>query len=697
MQKLRVKVGRTEDKKCIDPRDSRSSSLRRADTPNLQRADQPKVNTETATQPAPVEFPEFEGMANDTSPLAALSAPKKSSTNTTNSEISIKRFVNFVKKAKQQLADCVQTTKKAFSFGWMSSRTGTLVSSLTPIITSPAGLATAWFTGKLVDLVTKHSGSGEISPEVIGVFAGMSAIGILTMIANNASNYYGKKLSIRLSNNTDYFIIDAISKQDITTLESSKFRKDLMQAKAHLWQIGTLMNGVPRIGGDALTLGLSAAAVSLEYWPLAIMLGLAAIPQFTVAIHNGQDTKALEKRLAEPREKKSYTGWLLQNPFDLVPLKMFQKIETLRNRLKKLDKYTLKEEMAVEKKLLRREILAQVISSAANVTTSAYFIYHVIKGNLSVGEWVFLTGAIAAFGSSLNSLGRSIGQQVKNADLIKHAFDVLDDQPETTQKEKYKELKQTKQAPEIEFKNVSFTYPDSDQPVLDDINLKIKPGEFIGIVGESGGGKTTLIKLLAGMYEPTEGQILIDGISLSEIDKDEWYSQLSHMAQNSPLFHSLALGEGIRLGEPNDREGLPIEQATKASGADKVISGLDKGLDTVIGTGFTGGQEFSGGQYQKFSASRAMIRDPLLMILDEPTANLDIAGEVQMAEGIASFNGGIRTRVMISHRFGTLKDADRIIVINDGQIEAIGTHKELMALNGSYAESYRLQKEQYED
>jgi ATP-binding cassette, subfamily B, bacterial len=246
----------------------------------------------------------------------------------------------------------------------------------------------------------------------------------------------------------------------------------------------------------------------------------------------------------------------------------------------------------------------------------------------------------------------------------------------------------------IEFRNVSFKYPGQAQWALHEVNLRIEPGEKIALVGLNGAGKTTLIKLLTRLYDPAEGQILLDGVDLREYDPASLRRQIGVIFQDFVRYH-MSASENIGFGQIEAAADQPrIEGAAVKSGADQVISKLPDRYQTTLGRWFSKGRDLSGGEWQKVALARAFMRDCELLVLDEPTAALDAENELRVFQQFRELIAD-KTAVLISHRFSTVRMADRIFVIENGQINEQGSHAELLAQGGTYARLFTLQAESY--
>jgi ATP-binding cassette subfamily B protein len=344
------------------------------------------------------------------------------------------------------------------------------------------------------------------------------------------------------------------------------------------------------------------------------------------------------------------------------------------------------------------EALGGFVAVAANVGALGLVVHMAQQGRADIGDLVItlrlasmLSGQISEIASSTGMLVQTLQVAVRHIWLLDYA------------REQHSARSGRVEAPEqlrggIAFEGVSFAYPGTEVEVLKDVNLHLPPGSVVAVVGDNGAGKSTLVKLLSRMYEPSQGRITVDGTALADIDPAAWRSRLSAAFQDACRFEFL-LGETVGIGDV-DRidDAYPILMAVERAGAGPVLESLPTGLNTQLGRRFDG-VELSGGQWQRLALARSSMRDPLLLLLDEPTANLDAEAEFALFETIARATRRARNRgavtMLVSHRFSTVRMADLIVVVDGGTILEVGSHDELMARQGLYAELFMLQSSAY--
>ena len=316
-----------------------------------------------------------------------------------------------------------------------------------------------------------------------------------------------------------------------------------------------------------------------------------------------------------------------------------------------------------------------------------------LAGGISVGTFTFLTGAFSRSRGYIERVLASFNDISEQAIFLKDLFEFFEMQPTI------RSLPEAVPAPRpirqgFEFRNVGFAYPGSSRMVVQNINFSLHPAEKVALIGENGAGKTTLVKLLARLYDPTEGSILLDGIDLREYGVEDLRREIGVIFQDY-MRYDMFVRENIGFGKIESLdEQSRIEIAAGKSLAQGVIDRLPNGYDQMVGRRFEGGVDLSGGEWQKFALARAYMRDAQLLILDEPTATLDARAEYEVFQRFADLTRG-RMAVLISHRFSTVRMADRILVLADGAIMEQGTHQQLVSLGGRYAELFELQAAGY--
>jgi len=316
-----------------------------------------------------------------------------------------------------------------------------------------------------------------------------------------------------------------------------------------------------------------------------------------------------------------------------------------------------------------------------------------VRGFLTLGDLTLLVGSFQ------RSRGLISGMLLRSSDVYRQSlflrdlFTFLEMKPRTAGPENPVSVPRPIRDGVV-FEGVGFRYPDKETWALRDVSLRIGAGERVALVGENGAGKTTLVKLLARLYDPTEGRILLDGIDLREYDVDELRDVIGVIFQDF-VRYDLKVRENIAVGQIDAIGDEPrIVRASEMSLADSVVANLESGLDHMLGRRFKGGANLSGGEWQKVGLARAYMRDAQILILDEPTAALDARAEYQVFERFADLTEG-RMAVLISHRFSTVRMADRIVVLEDGYVTEDGTHDELLIRSGRYAELFTLQAAGY--
>jgi ATP-binding cassette, subfamily B, bacterial len=378
----------------------------------------------------------------------------------------------------------------------------------------------------------------------------------------------------------------------------------------------------------------------------------------------------------------------------LIELKIFQNVTKF---------YRLVSEMLAtfndkQKKLETTAFIWRIVASGISIIFQAllYFwiLWLVTHGHLKIGTMTFLLSSLGRFQGALNGFFRNLAYQFEWSLYVSDIFKVLDTKPLIDSPVNAVCISD-EAPPSIEFRNVSFAYPGTEKLILRDLNLTISSGERLAIVGLNGAGKSTLIKLLMRFYDPTSGMILINGIDLKCLERESWWSCIATLFQHYADYE-FPVREVISLGRSNGQGFLTkVVRSAKAVDAHSFITSFPNHYNQMIGKEFDDGIELSGGQSQKMALARSIYREPRLMILDEPTASIDASAEAQIFGQLEAKAEG-RTQIVISHRFSTVRRSNKICVIEEGKITELGTHKELMSNNKTYAKLFKLQAKGYE-
>jgi ATP-binding cassette subfamily B protein len=333
-----------------------------------------------------------------------------------------------------------------------------------------------------------------------------------------------------------------------------------------------------------------------------------------------------------------------------------------------------------------------LVSTAGYYGAYTYVIYRTVMGDLTWGSLTFLAGAIAGASNNIQSIFSTFSSIADQSLFLTDLVEFLRVGPRIHSKTNALPAPRPIRDGFI-FEDVAFAYPGNERRVLDRLNLHIEPGERIAVIGENGQGKTTLVKLLTRLYDPAEGRILLDGVDLREYDIEDLQSQIGVIFQDF-VRYELTARQNIAVGRVEMAQDGAVQQAARKSLADQVISRLPKKYEQLLGRRFEGGVDLSGGEWQKVALARAYLRDAQLLILDEPTAALDARSEYEVFQRFAELTEG-KMSLLISHRFSTVRMADRIVVLENGSIAEQGNHTQLIALGGRYADMFELQASSY--
>jgi len=424
-----------------------------------------------------------------------------------------------------------------------------------------------------------------------------------------------------------------------------------------------------------------------------LLLLVALIPAFLGEAHFNSQSYWLNYHRAPERRELDYVRQTAASVETAKEVKIFGLNPFLIGRYRELAESFFQ---ANRKLAIRRAGWGTALSAIGTVAyyvAYAYIVYRTVHGEFSIGDLTFLAGSFRRLHQMMEGLLMGFTQVAGQALYLEDLFSFFEIKPEITSPPNPRPFPQPIRDGFV-FEGVGFRYPGAERWAVRDLSFHLRAGEVLALVGENGAGKTTLVKLLSRLYDPDEGRILLDGHDLREYDLFELRANVGVIFQDFVRFH-LTAAENIAVGRIEARgDRARIEAAARQSLADDVIRKLPGGYGQLIGKRFKTGVELSGGEWQKIAIARAYMRDAQVLILDEPTAALDARSEFEVFQRFKELSRG-KTAVLISHRFSSVRMADRIVVLGEGRVEAIGTHEELLARGGRYAELFELQAAGY--
>src|SRR5450631_249297 len=555
-------------------------------------------------------------------------------------------------------------------------------------------LAMLWVSKLIIDgvvgWITRHSGNLAAIWKLVALELGLA---VFSDVLGRANTLCDSLLGDRFTNRVSVRLMEHASRLDLAMFEDPVFYDKLDRARRQTTGRMGLLAALLSIGQDAVTLvSLSTGLIVFSPW-LMLLLAAAVIPSFLGETHfTSLAYSVLYKRTPE-RRKLDYLRLLGASAQSAKEVKIFGLGPYLSKHYDEVSTEIFKENKAIA---IRRATLGSalnVVSTGGYYGAYAVVLARTLAGTITLGSFTFLTGAFNRSRAYIEKILSGFNDISEQAVFLKDLFEFLAMQPTIgAAPNAIPAPRPIRQG--FEFRHVGFAYAGSDRMVVQNINFHLYPNEKLALIGENGAGKTTLVKLLARLYDPTQGQILLDGVDLRDYDVEDLRKEIGVIFQDYMRYELLAK-ENIGFGKIEDlADHSRIERAARKSMAFQVIDKLPNGYDQMIGRRFDGGVDLSGGEWQKFALARAYMRDAQLLILDEPTATLDARAEYEVFRRFAELTKG-RMAVLISHRFSTVRMADRILVLQDGRIREPGTHKHLVALGGQYSELFELQAAGY--
>ncbi len=579
-------------------------------------------------------------------------------------------------------------------FVWESGRTVVVLGLITRVLASLLPPALFWVSKLIIDnifrLITTHQPPGA---RLWWLVATEFALAVAAGVLGRVIDYLDALLAGRYTHHVSVRVMEHAASLDLMAYEDPAFYDRLERARVQATDRLYMIQAIGRLIQQVITtITLSISIMVFSPW-LLLLLIVGVIPAFVGETHFAFVGYAKNFRQTPIRRQLDYLRILGGSKEAAKELKLFGLKDFLTARFKGLSTQVYEEDIA----LARRKVVAggflSAIGTAGYYTAYVFAVWRTVTGVFSFGTLTLLANAIREASSNLqqtfSTLSTIADQALFLTDLIAF-FEML---PSIQSKPNALPAPRPIRSG-FEFRNVSFRYPGSPRLVLDGLNFHLRPGERVALIGENGEGKTTIVKLLTRLYDPVEGQVFLDGVDLREYSLEDLYREIGVIFQDY-MRYEMTARENIAVGRIEQIDDLPlIRQSAQKSMAEEVIAKLPAGYEQMLGRRFDGGVDLSGGEWQKVALARAYLRDAQVLILDEPTSALDARSEYEVFQRFAELTAG-KMALFISHRFSTVRMADRIVVLEKGRIAEEGDHDALTNLGGRYAEMFELQAASY--
>ena len=577
---------------------------------------------------------------------------------------------------------------------YSSSKSLFLVNILARLVKAFAPVVLLWIGKLIIDEIVLQLSKDEKSFTLLWQYVAIEfAVAIFSDVLGRIVNLSDGLMGDLYSNTSSEKIIRKTNELSLEQLENPEFYDKLERARTQTSsRVGLMSNTLSQAENVISIISLISALIYFEPY-LIILLVLSIIPAFLNEIKFSSDRYSLARSWTSERRELDYLRYIGANSQTAKEIKLFGLTDFIAKRFRTLSDsyYQLNRTLAIRQSFIGG--LLNILGILSYYGAYVLIIYRTLNGFISIGELTFLSGSFNRLQSNLQAFFSRFTRISESALYLQDYFDFIDLKAAETSKEYITMPEKIETG--FEFQNVHFSYPDSEVEILKGISFSLKMGEKMAFVGQNGAGKTTLIKLILRFYRPTKGVILLDGVDIDSFDKVEYRKRFGVIFQDF-FRYEFTLRENIAVGNINALENASkIEDAAFKSLANQVVEEMKNGLDQQLGRRFKKGQELSGGQWQKVALARAYMKDADILILDEPTAALDARAEYEVFERFIGLTKG-KTSIIISHRFSTVRMADRILVLDEGKILELGTHEELLENEQLYAELFKLQAAGYQ-
>jgi len=577
---------------------------------------------------------------------------------------------------------------------WTSAPGSVTVTLLLRVCGGVTPLAMLYAAKRIIDLIAVAAKGQPYDPRELWLWVGVEfGLASLSQVIGRGIDFFDAYIADRFSHRLGLKIMRHAASLDLSSFEDPAFHDRLERARAQSTdRIGMLTSAGWLLQRVVMLTALSAGIIWYSPWLLLVLLA-SVLPAFLVESHFAFLGYTLAHKLTPLRRSLEYYLTLGSSREAAKETKVFALAPHLESKYTALSN----EVMAKNRELARRRLawgaLFSVFATIGYYGSYAYLAHEALQLRMSLGTLTFMVGAIAGANGHLQTIfslfSNIADQSLFLRDLILFFHETPKIGSSGLQLAPPRPMRQG-----LEFENVSFAYPGSDRLVLDRLSFRLAPGQRVALVGENGEGKTTVVKLIARLYDPTAGRILLDGQDLRDYDVDELRNEIGVIFQDF-IRYDLSARENIAVGDIDqllDEEAL--WEASRKSNASGLLERFPEGLEQMLGRRFEGGVDLSGGEWQRVALARAYLREAQILILDEPTAALDPMAEFEVFQKFADLTRD-KLAIFISHRFSTVRMADRILVLSHGRIAQDGTHDDLVQADGIYSQLFEVQASSY--
>jgi ATP-binding cassette, subfamily B, bacterial len=577
---------------------------------------------------------------------------------------------------------------------WQSGRAVVTCGIIARLVASLVPVGVLKVAALIIGIISNIYKSHQPAPPYFWSLVGLEfGLAILGAVASRVISFLDTLLADRYSRHVSILVLDHASKLDLATYENPVFYDRLERARVQATDRLVMIQATGQLIQQIITT-VSLAVPILWFSPWLLLLLLAFVtPAFLGESHFAFLGFALSLKQTPRKRMIDYLRVLGGSKEAAKELKLFGLRDFIAERFRGLWDSIYAETLSLARRRFFAAAFLAILSSSGYYGAYVFVLYRALKGQISVDTVVFLTGAILQISGNIQNIFSTLASIADQALYLTDLLAFFNMKPTVMSKPNAlpapRPIRQG-----FEFRNVSFWYPGTTRRILNNFNLRIEPGERIALIGQNGQGKTTLVKLMSRLYDPSEGQVLLDGVDLREYSIESLCGEIGVIFQDF-MRYEMTAHENIAVGrveKMDDRNA--VELASHKALADQVVNKLAGGYDQMLGRRFEGGVDLSGGEWQRIALARAYLRDAQMLILDEPTAALDARAEYEIFERFYDLTVG-KMALLISHRFSTVRMADRIIVLEDGQIVEEGKHDQLIRLGGRYAEMFELQAASY--